>query len=166
MDGSDVLGRRVAAAVIDAFVVLILFVVATKALGKGDESRSLLAESKGGGARPVFFLLTFAYFFGMELIWAQTIGKRVMKLRVARQDGGKLTAGPAAMRNLVRFVDAFPFLYIVGAITIFTAGNRRYRLGDMAAKTAVVADDTPPPPPPEQRDRPDDDDVLAQVLGR
>jgi uncharacterized RDD family membrane protein YckC len=166
MDGSEVFGRRVAAAVIDAFVVLLVFVVATKALGKGDESRSLLAESKGGGARPVFLLLTFAYFFATELVWAQTIGKRVMKLRVVRQDGGKLTAGPAAMRNVVRFVDAFPFLYLVGAITIFTAGNKRYRLGDMAAKTAIVADDTPPPPSPDQRDRPDDDDVLAQVLGR
>lgn len=166
MEGSEILGRRVAAAVIDAVVVLIVFVITTKALGKGDESRSLLAESKGGGARPVFLLLVFAYFFVTELLWGQTIGKRAMKLRVVRQDGGKLTAGPAALRNLVRFVDAFPVLYIVGAVTLFTVGNQRYRLGDLAAKTAVVADDTPPPPPPERHDRPDDDDVIAQVLGR
>ena len=166
MEASGILGRRTAAAVIDAMVVLIVFVVAAKTLGKGDESRSLLAESKGGGARPVFILLTFLYFFGTELLWGQTIGKRVMKLRVVGLDGGKLGAGPSAIRNIVRFVDAFPAFYVVGAIALFTIGNKTARLGDLAAKTKIVPDDTPPPPPPEQRDRPDDDDVLAQVLGR
>jgi uncharacterized RDD family membrane protein YckC len=166
MEGGEILGRRVAAAVIDALIVLILLVVVAKTLGdEGTTKRSIWAETSGT-PRAVFLLLTFAYFFATELVWGQTIGKRVMKLRVVRQDGGKLTAGAAALRNIVRFVDAFPALYVVGAITLFTVGDKRYRLGDLAAKTQVVADDTPPPPPPEQRDRPDDDDVLAQVLGR
>ena len=166
MEASQILGRRVAAAVIDALVVLLLLVVVAKTLGdEGATKRSIWAETSGS-PRAVFLLLTFAYFFVTELVWSQTIGKRVMKLRVVRQDGGKLGAGPAAIRNVVRFVDAFPVLYVVGAITLFTIGEKRYRLGDLAAKTTVVADDTPPPPPPDQRDRPDDDDVLAQVLGR
>jgi uncharacterized RDD family membrane protein YckC len=166
MEGNEILGRRVAAAVIDALVVLILLVVVAKTLGdEGATKRSIWAETSGS-PRAVFLLLTFAYFFATELVWAQTIGKRVMKLRVVRQDGGKLTAGPAALRNIVRFVDAFPAVYIIGAITLFSVGDKRYRLGDLAAKTTVVADDIPPPPPPRQRDRPDDDDVLAEVLGR
>jgi uncharacterized RDD family membrane protein YckC len=165
MEGGDILGRRIAAAVIDAVVILILLVVVAKTLGsEGATSRSIWAETKGS-PRAVFILLTFVYFFGTELLWGQTIGKRVMKLRVVRLDGGRLGAGPAAIRNIVRFVDAFPVLYIVGAIALFTIGNKNYRLGDLAAKSKVVADDTPPPPPPEQHDRPDDDDVIAQVLG-
>jgi uncharacterized RDD family membrane protein YckC len=164
MDESQILGRRVAAAVIDALVVLILLVIVAKTLGdEGTTKRSIWAETSGS-PRAVFLLLTFAYFFATELVWSQTIGKRVMKLRVVRLDGGKLGAGPAAIRNIVRFVDAFPALYIVGAITLFTVGNKTSRLGDLAAKTKVVAEDTPPPPPPEQRDRPDDDEILAQVL--
>ena len=163
MDGSEILGRRVAAAVIDALVVLVLLVVVAKTLGdEGAAKRSIWAETSGS-PRAVFIVLTFAYFFVTELVWAQTIGKRVMKLRVVRVDGSRLGAGPVALRNLVRFIDAFPVLYIVGAIVLFTFGNKRQRLGDMAAKTAVVADDAPEPP-----DRPppaaSDDDVLASVL--
>ncbi len=164
MEGGQILGRRVAAAVIDALIVLILLVVVAKTLGdEGDTKRSLWAETEGS-PRTIFILLTFAYFFATELAWGQTIGKRVMKLRVVRVDGSRLGAGPAAIRNIVRFVDAFPALYIIGAIVLFTFGNKTQRLGDMAAKTKVVAEDEPPPPPPP--DRPDDDTVLAQVLGR
>jgi uncharacterized RDD family membrane protein YckC len=163
MEGGQILGRRVAAAAIDAMIILVLLVVVAKTLGdEGATKRSIWAETSGS-PRAVFLLLTFAYFFATELVWAQTIGKRVMKLRVMRVDGSRLGAGPAAIRNLVRFVDAFPVLYIVGAIVLFTFGNRSQRLGDMAAKTKVVADETPPPPdqPPS---RASDDDVLESVL--
>ena len=165
----DVLGRRIAAAIIDAFIIAVLLVVVAKTLGdEGATKQSLWAETEGS-PRTIFLLLTFAYYFGTEMVWAQTIGKRVMKLRVVRADGGKLTAGPAAIRNVVRFIDALPALYIVGGITVFATGERRLRLGDLAAKTKVVADDgtAPPPPPPDERsstDRPDDDDILAQIL--
>ena len=160
----DVLGRRIAAAAIDAAVILILLVVVAKALGDEEgASRSIWAETEGS-PRAVFFVLAFAYYFGTELLWAQTVGKRVMKLRVVGPGGTKLTAGPALIRNVVRFVDWLPGLYIVGAITVYATGPRRQRLGDIAAKTNVVAEDTPPPPPPEPRERPDDDDVLAQIL--
>ena len=167
--GEDVIGRRIAAAVIDAFIIAVLLVIVAKTLGdEGATKQSLWAETEGS-PRTIFLLLTFAYYFGTEMAWAQTVGKRVMKLRVVRVDGGKLSAGPAAIRNLVRFIDALPALYIVGAITVFATGARRQRLGDLAAKTKVVADDgSAPPPPPEPRpdrsDRPDDDDILAQVL--
>jgi len=160
----DVLGRRIAAALIDAAIIAILLVIVAKGLGdEGTTKRSLWAETEGG-PRTLFLLLTFGYFFGTEAAWGQTLGKRVMKLRVVGMDGAKLSPGASAIRNLVRFVDALPVLYIVGAVTVFATGERRARLGDLAAKTKVVADDTPPPPPPERRDRPEDDDILAQVL--
>jgi uncharacterized RDD family membrane protein YckC len=163
MEGGEILGRRVAAAAIDAMIILVLLVVIAKTLGdEGATKRSIWAETSGS-PRMVFLLLTFAYFFASELVWAQTIGKRVMKLRVMRVDGSRLSAGPAAIRNLVRFVDWFPVAYIVGAVVLFTFGHKSQRLGDMAAKTKVIADDAPEPP-----DRPppaaSDDDVLASVL--
>ena len=40
-------------------------------------------------------------------------------------------------RNLVRFVDQFPGIYAIGAISVFLS-SRHQRLGDMAAGTLVV----------------------------
>ena len=160
----DVLGRRIVAAVIDVAIIGILLIVIAKVLGNEDAREySLWAETQGG-PRALFFLLTFAYFFGTELAWAQTLGKRVMKLRVVREDGTKAPAGPIFIRNLVRGIDWLPSLYIIGAITVFATGQRRARLGDMAAKTKVVADDGAPREPPSPPERPGDEDVLAQIM--
>jgi uncharacterized RDD family membrane protein YckC len=161
---ADVLGRRIVAAIIDVAIIGILLVVIAKGLGdEANREYSLWAETQGA-PRALFFLLTFLYFFGCELVWAQTVGKRVMKLRVACEDGSKPGAGPIAIRNLVRGVDWLPSLYVVGAITLFATGDRRIRLGDMAAKTKVVAADGPPPQQPPPPERPDDEDVLAQIM--
>ena len=164
MEGGQIIGRRVAAALIDSAIVLILLILVAKTLGEGDSNRSIWAETEGGSARPVFFLLTFAYYLGTEIAWAQTIGKRVMKIRVVGEDGSKLAPMPALIRNVVRIVDWLPGLYIVGAVTLFATGERRLRLGDLAAKTKVVADTGAPAPPPPPPERPDDDEVLAQIL--
>lgn len=160
----DVLGRRVVAAVIDVAIIGILLVVIAKGIGN-EEAReySLWAETQGA-PRALFFLLTFAYFFATELVWAQTLGKRVMKLRVVSENGSRAGAGPVAIRNLLRVIDWLPSLYIVGIITIFATGERRIRLGDMAAKTKVVADEGTPPEPPPPPERPGDEDVLAQIM--
>ena len=160
----DVLGRRIVAAVIDVALIGILLVVIAKLLGN-EEAReySLWAETQGA-PRALFFLLTFAYFFGTELAWAQTLGKRVMKLRVVSENGTKPGAGPVVIRNLVRAIDWLPSLYIIGIITVFATGERRVRLGDLAAKTKVVADEASRPQPPSPSERPDDDDVLAQIM--
>jgi len=160
----DVLGRRIVAAIVDVAIIGVLLVVIAKTLGN-EEAReySLWAETQGG-PRALFFLLTFAYFFGTELVWAQTLGKRVMKLRVVRDDGTKAAAGPVFVRNLVRLVDWLPSLYLVGVITVIASGERRVRLGDMAAKTKVVGDDVTPPEPPAPSERLGDDEVIAQIM--
>jgi uncharacterized RDD family membrane protein YckC len=162
----DVLGRRVIAAVIDAVLILVLLVVVAKTLGnEGTTSRSIWAETQGS-PRTVFFLLTFAYFVVTELVWAQTLGKRVMNLRVVAIDGGKPGAGPILLRNVMRVVDWLPGLYIVGAIAVFMTGERRQRLGDLAAKTHVeaITNDTAARPRDEPPPAASDDDVLASIL--
>ena len=163
MGGDDILRKRVGAALADSALILVLLILIAVLFGNDEASNwSLWAETQGR-PRVAFFLLAFAYFVATELVWGQTLGKRLLGLRVVRADGSRADAGPIVIRNLVRLVDWLPFLYVVGGITVLATGERRLRLGDLAAGTRVVAvgdrAEPPEPPPPAS-----DDDVLASVL--
>jgi uncharacterized RDD family membrane protein YckC len=98
----------------------------------------------------IIFLLFAGYFVIFEWLWnGQTPGKRLMKLRVIREDGRPVTFWEALARNLLRLFDAFPGLaipiYSVGLISIFLS-NRDQRIGDLFGGTVVVrerADEAP-----------------------
>lgn len=165
MQQSDVTGRRVGAAIIDLGIVVVLVLVVGGLVGN-DVPKGASASARFGALDRVLILgLIFAYYWGFEAIWGQTLGKRALGIRVARVDGSKASVGATFLRTLLRIVDGFPGIYIVGLISIFATGSRRQRVGDLAAKTRVVAadaptDELPPAPPPP----PSDDDVLAQIM--
>lgn len=88
----------------------------------------------------LFGFFRLLHFF--EWLWdGQTPGKRLLKLRVIREDGRPITLWEAIARNLLRIFDAAPgfFLpvYSVGLIVIFL-NNRDQRVGDLFAGTVVV----------------------------
>jgi uncharacterized RDD family membrane protein YckC len=90
----------------------------------------------------LLFLIFSGYFIFFEWLWnGQTPGKRLLKLRVIREDGRPITLWEAMARNLLRIFDTFPgFIlpfYSIGLIAIFL--NRRdQRVGDMFAGTVVI----------------------------
>lgn len=92
------------------------------------------------------FVVFSAYFILFEWLWnGQTPGKRLLKLRVIREDGRPLTIWEAITRNLVRICDAIPGfiipVYSLGLIAIFLS-PRDQRLGDMFAGTVVIRERT------------------------
>lgn len=94
----------------------------------------------------ILFLLFAGYFIFFEWIWdGQTPGKRLLKLRVIRDDGRPITLWEAIARNLLRVFDAVPgFLlpiYSVGLIVIFLS-SRDQRVGDIFAGTVVIRERT------------------------
>ena len=105
------------------------------------------------------FVARYAYFLSMELgPRGATWGKRIVGLRVAARDGGRLTAEAVIARNLIRDIELFlplAFLWaasegqmgsagVAGAIwfTIFLAfpffNKDAMRAGDLIAGTWVV----------------------------
>jgi uncharacterized RDD family membrane protein YckC len=66
-----------------------------------------------------------------------TPGKKALGLKVVRDDGAPVTLGQALTRNLLRFADFMPFLYLGGLLAMLC--NREFkRLGDFVAGTLVV----------------------------
>ena len=94
----------------------------------------------------ILFLVFSGYFILFEWLWdGQTPGKRLMKLRVIREDGRPITLWEAIARNLLRVFDAAPgfFLpvYSIGLIVIFMS-NRDQRVGDLFSGTVVIRERT------------------------
>jgi len=82
-------------------------------------------------------LIGLLYFVLLEGLTGATIGKRLLKIKVVRQDGAPCGIGPALMRTILRIIDVLPFLYIIGMILIARSPLKQ-RLGDRVAKTIVV----------------------------
>ena len=151
------IGNRFLAVLIDHFIqymaILIVAWAFTSWSGVGDmnsiERNTLLAQmSKWTIALMivVLFLIFAGYFIVFEWLWnGQTPGKRLMKLRVIREDGRPITLWEAVSRNLLRIFDNLPgFLfpvYSVGLLSIFL-NNRDQRIGDLFSGTVVIRERT------------------------
>lgn len=85
-----------------------------------------------------YFVVSIGYGIFFEWSWrGQTVGKRLLRLRVVDAEGMRLQFNQIVVRNLVRFVDALPVFYFVGGLTCWL--NRKcQRLGDLAANTIVI----------------------------
>lgn len=88
----------------------------------------------------VVFTIYWGYFVLFETLWnGQTPGKRIMRLRVVREDGRPVRFFEVFVRNLLRItLDLQPFpSYAIGVISIIFS-PRSKRIGDFVAGTVVV----------------------------
>ncbi|MGB6690871.1 MAG: RDD family protein [Terracidiphilus sp.] len=87
------------------------------------------------------FLVNWGYFTLFEAFWnGRTPGKRVARIRVIQRSGRAIGLFESMARNLLRYVDQFPFpLHVVGVVSMFVT-RQHQRLGDLAAGTLVVRD--------------------------
>lgn len=133
----DVLGRRSAAALVDVALLTGVFVVFGLTVGEVSTDRGFTAALSGAWSL-AYLAVVLGYYFVFEVAVGQTVGKRLLGLRVVGVDGGRPSAAAVARRTLLRLVDWLPVLYLVGFIAMLATGVRRQRLGDLAAKTTVA----------------------------
>ncbi len=103
------------------------------------------AEALSGIGRAVSGLVLFTaiwgYWTGMEVAWrGQTVGKKVLRIRVVKSDGSPIGVFESAVRNLVRAIDFLPLGYAVGLISMLVDSRHR-RLGDLLAGTMLVREE-------------------------
>lgn len=148
------IGNRFLAVAIDHFIQYLSIIIIVWAfislagidLSAADESPTKLFSEMPKWTIAIMILVIFlvfaGYFILFEWLWnGQTPGKRLLKLRVIREDGRPITIWEAIARNLLRIFDAIPGfvvpVYSVGLISIFL-NNRDQRIGDMFAGTVVI----------------------------
>jgi uncharacterized RDD family membrane protein YckC len=141
------IGSRGAAALVDTAIQSVALIVAVVALSAGSVVGSaFLSFARGPGAGTLFlalfilalFAITNGYFMLFEIVWnGQTPGKRMLGIRVIRENGYPMRPIDAVIRNLVRIVDWLPGAYGVGVLTMLL-NKRSKRLGDFASGTIVV----------------------------
>jgi uncharacterized RDD family membrane protein YckC len=139
------LGSRIIAGIVDYIIVgivaaILFFAIFTPWMMI---SRPRLGMMAGfgwgwfGGMFLIQFVLWLMYFSYFEGTSGQTIGKRIVHVKVTKEDGLRCDLGSALVRNILRIIDHLPFLYILGIILIAVT-NKKQRLGDMLARTIVV----------------------------
>lgn len=85
----------------------------------------------------LYFAFHWVYFFPLEWAWGQTLGKRLVGIRVVGPDGRPPGAWRAFVRTAARLVDSILCMGIFGLLSIL-ATPRRQRVGDLLAGTTVV----------------------------
>lgn len=142
--------RRFVAYFIDLGIVLSAVVVV---------SLMLVVFSLGSrsGIGPIFvayFMLVWGYRGFCEAVFnGQTLGKRLLGLRVVSERGVPITGAQAVLRNLVGSLDGtIPYLlrldlmsmFLLMGLTSMLLTRKFQRLGDLAAGTMVVAEERRP----------------------
>ena len=105
---------------------------------------SAVAEYLVGFLSIAFFIIKYGYHIWMEYRFnGQTLGKKMLGIRVVDEHGLKLRLSQVFLRNILRIVDSLPIWVFLplgnllgGAVMMLTRNNQR--LGDIAANTIVV----------------------------
>ena len=142
LSGSKLDNRRVLAALIDLAIV-----------GAGGAAILVAAGVLGGGGGSLGAPLAgvvvgwaLYYYFACESGGGQTVGKKVTRLRVVQVDGSPAGMREIAIRTVLRVVDTA----LVGLIAMMATGERRARVGDLAAGTMIVSTDGAPSAAPAE----------------
>lgn len=128
------IGDRIVGWILDAVIVGAYMVILTMVM-------SAVPSSSGSTGAVLYFLFLLPIFFydlvSEIFMGGQSVGKRVMKIKVVSLDGAQPTIGQYMLRWLFRLVD-FPISgYLCGLICV-AVSERRQRLGDMVAGTTLI----------------------------
>ena len=135
------LGRRIIATLLDTSILVALGVITVTALGLSIKPTASINFSDYGwlASQTVFLLIFLLYFSTLEWLTGQTIGKKLVGIRVVGHGDYRNPSLIAALaRNVLRYVDYIPYLFPLIGVLLMLGTKKRQRLGDLVAKTYVV----------------------------
>ncbi len=127
------IGERIGSQLIDYFVifsyVMIIFIISDAF--NGSKSKDIFTVIL---IIPVFFYSLLSEIF----MNGQSLGKKAIKIKVEKIDGGQPTVGSYLIRWVFRLIDV-NFLYGSVAMITIAVNGKGQRLGDLVAKTSVIS---------------------------
>ncbi|MFC1587288.1 RDD family protein [Planctomycetota bacterium] len=137
-------GRRLCALLLDlvlimaliCFVNIVIYFIIPIPVILGANAASALAILS------IFFIVMGYYSWYEWKTGGQSFGKKILGIRVIRDIGVRITFYQVVIRNLFRFVDILPVMYVVGGICCFLHPLHK-RLGDVIAGTVIIVERKP-----------------------
>jgi uncharacterized RDD family membrane protein YckC len=125
------LGERVVGHIIDNLIIVAYYIVVSLLFLSND-------MFSNDWLMLVFILPAFFYDLLSEVFMnGQSVGKRVMNMKVVSLDGGSPGLGQYMLRWIFRIIDFSITFYLCGFICV-AVSEKRQRLGDMVAGTTLV----------------------------
>jgi len=146
----DLLRRRTWAGWIDVLLLAVVGVLVSALTGHAHIGSWTTVDAAGvvqhrgvavdlpTGPFLIWIAVAGLYYSVDEVLTGQTVGKRVMGLKVIMVNGGPPDVRPVMLRTIGRIVDALPAFYLVGWIAMRGPHRPPQRLGDRLAGTTVV----------------------------
>jgi uncharacterized RDD family membrane protein YckC len=133
------IGSRIAAYIIDQLIqVVVTLIILWPLIGFAVTSVKDMAFITAAFFMIITFLMRWFYYVLFELIMeGQSPGKKLMRIRVVRDNGDSLDFETIIFRNFLRIVDDFPMIPLLGGF-VSLIDPRSRRLGDLVANTIVV----------------------------
>jgi len=125
------IGERMVALIIDYAIFLPFLIIG-----------AIIASSVGNTFTAAYYILILACFAFYDLLCetffnGQSLGKRVMKIRVISLDGRRAKFSQYLLRWLFRIIDLGGSGYLAGLVSIIVT-DKSQRLGDLVAGTILV----------------------------
>ncbi|KOS07932.1 transporter [Flavobacterium akiainvivens] len=135
-------GERILAALIDLVIkacyITFVYYIIIEETGLSDYLRDINQWSAMAISSLLFLPVMFYSIVLESLMDGQTVGKKLMKMRVIKLDGYQAGFGDYLIRWLFRPLEIVYFMVVVGIIAL-VATKKTQRLGDMAAGTGIIS---------------------------
>jgi uncharacterized RDD family membrane protein YckC len=130
------LGERIVSYLIDFAIFLLIGILC---LVTGAIALDNFREVTTGMFIIIYLVLYVFYDLVCEIFMnGQSIGKRVMKIKVISLDGGQASVGQYMLRWLFRIIDFFPLTSGACALITVAVTEKSQRIGDLVAGTTLV----------------------------
>lgn len=140
-------GSRYAAAFIDIFIqsVISLIISICASILRSDSISDIFKSANSQLNQffvAILIVLNFVIFLGYFIIFemalnGQTPGKKLLRLRVIKENGEPVGIWESLVRNIVKILDYIPILNFID-LFILIFSDKYKRIGDYAASTIVI----------------------------